>query len=93
MATKLPQHTEDEIQKLVDTGEFDDSTDVLVQGVHLLIKRREKLAHLRALIQEGVDEADRGETVEVTPEFRRELRESARRLAHSGEPLDPNATG
>lgn len=93
MIDRLPQQTEEEIQRLVDSGEYEDTTDVLVQGMHLLSKRRNRLDYLRALIWEGVDEAERGETLEVTPEFRRELRESARRLAHSGEPLDPNVTG
>jgi len=93
MVARLPQHVEEEIQRLVDSGEYEDTTDVLVQGVHLLSNRQKKAQHLRALIQEGVDEAERGETFEVTPEFRRGLRESARRLAHSGDPLDPNVTG
>jgi hypothetical protein len=34
-------------------------------------KRRVKLEHFRGLIQEGPDEAERGETGEVTREFRK----------------------
>jgi Arc/MetJ-type ribon-helix-helix transcriptional regulator len=90
MIVKLPRQTAEEIQRLLDTGEFVDNSNVLVEGVRMASKRRVKLEHFRGLIQEGPDEAERGEAVEVTREFRKNLRESARRLAQAGEPLDPD---
>jgi putative addiction module CopG family antidote len=93
MITNLPKQTEEDIQRLIDTGEYSDSTDVVVQGVRLLSKRREKTEHLRALLQEGLDASDRGEVFEFTPDLMRQIREESRKLVHSGTPLDPDVCG
>lgn len=82
--TKLPKQTEDEIQQLVESGDFNSGTDVVVQAVHDYVTRRNEAERVRALVREGWEAAERGELIDVTPEFRQELRESARRLAASG---------
>jgi Arc/MetJ-type ribon-helix-helix transcriptional regulator len=91
--SNLPRQTEEEIQQLVDSGDFENVTDVVVKAVHAYVKRREQTERLRELLQEGVDAANRGEVVEVTPEFRRQIREEARALARSGEPLESEIHG
>ena len=47
-------------------------------------RRRQAQRHLEALLLEGVESLERGETVEVTPEFWAEFRRDARdRLARA----------
>ena len=93
MNARLPKQTEDEIQELVNSGDFADSTDVVVRGVHLLTEQRKHLEHLRGLLQEGLDAAERGEGFEFTPHLMGKIREESRTLAYSGEPLNPDVCG
>jgi len=93
MVTRFPPQLQEDIQALMATGEYDDATDILVQGVRLLARRREQTQRLRELLQIGLDQGDRGKVVEFTPEEMRQIREDAKRLAASGEPLDPDVCG
>lgn len=88
--TRLPKQTEDDIQHLVESGDFESETEVVVQAVHDFVERKNRAERVRALVREGWEAAERGELIDDSPEFRRELRESARRLAASGLPLDPD---
>lgn len=90
MIAKLPRQTEEEIQRLVEPGAYDDSTDVLVKGVHLLSQQWEQTAHLRALLQVGIDQYERGETHEFTPELRDQLWEEARQRHAAGDKPSPD---
>ena len=60
MFAKLPPETEAEIQRLVDYGEYDDPTDVLVQGVHMLV-RRDRAKRLHDALQVSIDQYSRGD--------------------------------
>ncbi len=91
--TNLPRQTEDEIRRLVESGDFGTGTEVVIQAVHDYVARKNRTERLRALVREGWEAAERGELIDDTPEFRKELRESARRLAACGEPLDPGVIG
>jgi Arc/MetJ-type ribon-helix-helix transcriptional regulator len=84
----LPKETEAKIQQLIETGDFSNPESVIVSAVDDFIRRRAEAEHLRALIQVGIDQADRGELVEWTPELRQQIWDEARRRAASGEPLD-----
>lgn len=77
MVAKYPPQLEEDIQNLMDTGEYDDTTDILAQGVRLLAKRREQAQHLQELLQVSIDQYERGEYREFTPELRQQLWESA----------------
>lgn len=90
---KLPPQTEAEIQDLIASGGYDDATEIVVQAVHQFAQREHTLAALRAKIQIGIDQVDRGEFIEDSPVFRRQLREEAHKLAISGLPLDPDVCG
>lgn len=90
MIAKLPSHTEAEIQDLLDSGDYDDSTDVVVQAVHDLAERRKGLERLRALIRVGIEEYERGEYHEFTAELRKRLRETALRRYEAGERPSPD---
>ncbi len=61
MATRYPPQLEEDLQNLMETGEYDDMTDILAQGVRLLARRREQAQHLRELLQVSIDQYERGE--------------------------------
>ena len=63
----------DLIRELVESGRFDSPEEVVLQGLALLkeqeLLRKASEADLRAAIQEGIDQADRGETVPAEEVF------------------------
>ncbi len=90
MVPRYPPQLEADLQTLMETGEYDDATDILAQGVRLLASRREKTEHLRALLQVSVDQYERGEYREFTPELRQQLWESALQRYERGEVPNPD---
>lgn len=59
MVALLPPSHEAFIKKSVDSGEFRSREELLQRAVELLMKQRE----FHAMIQAGLDQADRGELV------------------------------
>ncbi|MBA2470107.1 MAG: hypothetical protein H0V37_11940 [Chloroflexia bacterium] len=90
MVTKFPPQLEEDLQTLMETGEYDDTTDILAQGVRLLARRREKAQRLKELLQVSGDQYERGEYREFTPELRQQLWESALRRYERGEEPSPD---
>lgn len=83
----LPPDFERAIWERVDSGKYESAVDVLDAALHALEMWEEDEAEqedeLRALIQEGIDESDRGEAIpgeQAIAEIRAELR---RRFGHS----------
>lgn len=74
------------ILKLVEDGDYLDSSDVIHEAL-VALAERERLERLRALIQEGEDAYARGEYVEWTPTLMDEIWESAKEKARSGAPI------
>ena len=91
--SNLPSQTEAEIRSLIASGGYDDATEIVVQAVHQFAQREQSLADLRAKIQVGIDQIERGDVIDDSPEFRRQLRQEAHELAGSGLPLDPDVCG
>lgn len=67
MSTDLSPTTEQFIEDAIARGTFANRGELLEEAVELL-KRRE---HLRKLIQEGIDELDRGEGIPAEEVFAR----------------------
>ncbi len=65
----------DLIRELVESGRFDSPEEVVLQGLALLkeqeLLRKASEADLRAAIQVGIDQANRGETVPAEEVFAR----------------------
>lgn len=61
MVAKFPPQLEEDIQTLMATGDYDDATDFLAQGVRLLARRRAQTQQLRELLQVSIDQYERGE--------------------------------
>lgn len=85
----LDKEFEEQLEFLVSTGHYSNAKEAVQRAIDLLVEQ-EQIEHLRALIKVGMDEEERGEVFEYTPELRKQMREEARRLARSGEALDPD---
>ena len=90
MSVTLTPQTEEEIRRWVETGRYDDAEAVVKDALQLLDDHQSRLDALRAKLQEGLDEADRGETDEWTPELRERLRREAYEMHRRGERPDPD---
>ncbi len=92
MQVDLPPRLEAMIREKVDSGEYPDPASVITEAVRLLAERdeRHKLERLRAALQVGIDQIERGEVVEWTPELHATLLENARRRAREGDRPSPD---
>lgn len=86
MSSKVAPEDEAVIAELMEIGEYDDSTQVIHEALMARL-RQVKHDRLRALIQEGLDDAEAGRVVEWTPSLMEEIRERAREKARSGAPI------
>jgi putative addiction module CopG family antidote len=76
MSVTLTPHTEALIQQKLATGPYRDTDEVIERALQAL-NDQEQLERLRAMLQEGIDEDDRGEVDEWTPELRERLHQQA----------------
>lgn len=68
MSIQLAPTIEAKINERIERGPYPDADAVVDEALHLLDVRDRK-ATLRALIQEGLDEAARGELIEMDDDF------------------------
>jgi antitoxin ParD1/3/4 len=89
MTVTLTHQHKDLVERLVASGQYEDAEQVIGQALHLL-EEHERLQQLRAKIQIGLDELDRGEGIEVTPEFWDELDREVDEAILRGDEPDPD---
>jgi antitoxin ParD1/3/4 len=68
MSIRLPHDVEDSIRRKVQRGQFSDEGEVVREAIRLLDEREAQFDALRAEVRVGLDELDRGEGIELTPE-------------------------
>jgi antitoxin ParD1/3/4 len=85
-----PADVEATLRQMVESGRSSDPVAALREAVRLLEESERQRDALRAKLQIGIDQADRGELAEWTPELRERIRQSARRRAKLGERPDPD---
>jgi antitoxin ParD1/3/4 len=73
MSVTLTPQTEDQIRHWVDTGSYPDADAVIRDALRLLEQQHDRLESLRAKIQIGLDQLDRGEGIPLTPELLDEI--------------------
>ncbi len=81
---------EERIREKVESGQYDDPSDVIRAAMRLLDTRDRKLQELRALVAEGLAAAERGEAHELTPELWEEIEREADEMIRLGIPPDPH---
>ena len=90
MSITFPPDLEPPIRKLVESGRFDDPEAALREAVRLLEEIERKRSRFDTMIQAGIDEDERGEVDEWTPELRDRLRREADEMFERGEAPDPD---
>ena len=87
---QLPPDVAASIQQKVESGHFPDAAEVVREAMRLLDEEERRLDELRAKLQVGLDQLDRGEGDEWTPELRERLRREALEMHRRGEQPDPD---
>ena len=90
MSITFPADLEATIRKLVENGRYRDPEAALREAVRLLGEIERKRVRLEAMLQVGIDAADRSEVDEWTPELRDRLRREAAEMFERGEEPDPD---
>jgi len=89
MARRLAAHHEEIIERIVESGGYGDADAVIDQALRLLVEQEER-RQIRAKLQSGIDQLDRGEGIVMTPEWRRDRLRIARERAAAGEQPHPD---
>jgi len=89
MAISLPADVEASIRAKVERGDYPDAGEVVREALRLLDDHDRQLAELRAKLQVGIDELERGAWAEWTPELMDRLIREADEAYRSRERPDP----
>ena len=90
VTVQLPADIETSIRQDVERGHFPDAGEVVREAMRLLEEQERQLDELRAKLQVGLDELDRGEGIEWTPALREQIRREADEMYRRGELPDPD---
>jgi antitoxin ParD1/3/4 len=69
ISADLGKPLEEFVEQLVKSGRYGSKSEVLREGIRLVQEREAKLAEFKAMIQEGIDAADRGELYDLDEVF------------------------
>jgi antitoxin ParD1/3/4 len=90
MTVTLTAQLSNEVQRWVDTGEYSDADAVMRDALSLLKERRAQLDALRAKLQVGIDQLDRGEGVLYSPQLLEEIDRDVDERLRRGEQPNPD---
>jgi antitoxin ParD1/3/4 len=90
MASQLSPDIEARIQQKVAAGAFPDADEVIREAMRLLDMQERQLEVLRAKLQSGLDQLDRGEGIPLTPELVEEMRRKAEDRFRRGDRPNPD---
>lgn len=89
MNFSLTPQLEEMIRQRVESGKYNNASEVVRDALRHL-ESSERLDHLRALIQVGLDEANRGELIDFTPEWEADMDRRVREGLLRGDTPDPD---
>ena len=87
MSIRLARPIEAQIEALVSSGEFADANAVVAGALALLEARQERLRRLRAELEIGREQEERGELVELTDERLDEIKRLGRERLRAASPI------
>jgi antitoxin ParD1/3/4 len=90
MSIHVPADLEESIREKVESGQYDDPSDVIRAAMRLLNRRDRRLQELRASVAEGLAAIERGEVDEITPELMANIDREADEQIRLGVPPDPD---
>lgn len=83
MSIHLSPEAEALVRQLIERGDYDNPDTVVDEALRALVER-DQHARLKAEIAIGVEQIERGEVVEWTPDFLDRLKREADELVRSG---------
>lgn len=86
MVSRLSPKAEARIRELTERGGYESPEAVIGEALRVR-EERDRYAELKAAIAVGVEQVERGEVVEWTPDFFDRLTREAFELARSGKPI------
>lgn len=89
MNVSLTPELEAMIQQQVDSGRYTNASEVVREALRLL-DEHQRLQHLRSLLAVGLEQAQRGELREFTPELLEDIDRRAEELFRRGVEPDPD---
>jgi antitoxin ParD1/3/4 len=89
MNVSLTPELEAMIRQQVDSGRYNNASEVVREALRLL-DEYQRVQHLRSLLAVGLEQAQRGELVEFTPELMEDIHRRAEERFHRGEEPDPD---
>ena len=89
MNVSLTPELEAMIRQQVDSGRYNNASEVVREALRLL-DEHERVQHLRSLLAVGLEQAQRGELVEFTPEWMKDIARSAEERFLRGDEPDPD---
>jgi antitoxin ParD1/3/4 len=89
MSVTLTPQIEAMIRERVESGRYDNANDVVREALRLL-EEREKLDHLRSLLAVGLEQLRRGEFVEFTPDYMKDVHQRAQEALRRGDKPKPD---
>ena len=89
MNVSLTPQLETMIRQRVESGRYNNASEVVREALRLL-EEREKLEHVRSLLAVGLEQANRGELIEFTPELMEDISRRAHERFLRGEEPDPD---
>lgn len=87
MARKLSPEHEAIVDRILATGEYRDAGEVITAALRLLEERDRRLRWLRAEVQKGLDQFERGEFIEYTPALLEEIAREVEENILQGKPV------
>ena len=90
MHVNLSPEMEGFIQSKVADGMYGNATEVIRDAVRRMQAEEARVAAWQAAIKLGDDQLIRGESVEYTPQLRKQLKSRALEAARDGKPMDPD---
>ena len=90
MSIELPADVRARIEQRVARGEFPNPGEVVREAMRLLDEQDRQLAELRAKLQSGLDQLNRGEGRAFTPELMNQIRREAEARFERGERPNPD---
>jgi antitoxin ParD1/3/4 len=89
MNVSLTPELEAMIRQQVDSGRYNNASEVVREALRLL-DEHQRVQHLRSLLAVGLEQAQRGELVEFTPELMEDISRRAKERFLRGEEPDPD---
>jgi antitoxin ParD1/3/4 len=89
MNVSLTPQLEAMIRQRVESGRYNNASEVVREALRLLDERAQ-LEHLRSLVLVGLEQAQRGELVEFTPELFEDIDRRVEERFLRGEEPDPD---